>query len=70
MAIDYGEQLVRQAILDAKEVGAKQVTLVTLLERMESAWRLYEKLGFVREREELCYQSPRRMTVLYYKLDL
>eukprot|EP00457_Paulinella_chromatophora_P001534 gb/GEZN01001536.1/.p1 GENE.gb/GEZN01001536.1/~~gb/GEZN01001536.1/.p1 ORF type:complete len:933 (-),score=99.74 gb/GEZN01001536.1/:190-2667(-) len=65
-----GEHLARLAIHDARMSGVSQLELVTLLELMEPAWRLYEKLGFRRVEEEVARQSPRRMTVLRYVMDL
>jgi len=62
--------LVRMALQDARDAGARCVKAVTLKELMQPAWRLYERLGFQLEATELVAQRPRHMTVLSYKLHL
>ena len=44
--------------------------LVTLLERMAPACRLYESLGFTVETEMVGRKTPRLMTVLTYEKHL
>eukprot|EP00639_Heterosigma_akashiwo_P029222 CAMPEP_0194671542 /NCGR_PEP_ID=MMETSP0295-20121207/5879_1 /TAXON_ID=39354 /ORGANISM="Heterosigma akashiwo, Strain CCMP2393" /LENGTH=200 /DNA_ID=CAMNT_0039555015 /DNA_START=41 /DNA_END=640 /DNA_ORIENTATION=+ len=61
-----GKKLVRLAIEDARSAGAVGLELVTLLELMEPAWQLYEKVGFKKVKEEVVVQQPRCMTVLWY----
>ncbi|KAL6078763.1 Amino-acid acetyltransferase [Balamuthia mandrillaris] len=67
-----GKRLLRLAIDEARRVGAQRLKLVTLKERMENAWRLYQKQGFKRVSEEVVAGPPSRplMTVLRYQLDL
>ena len=49
-----------------------KLELVTLLELMEPAWRLYEKLGFKRDKEVPATDGarPREVTVLYYSREV
>jgi ribosomal protein S18 acetylase RimI-like enzyme len=68
--LGIAQHLVRLALQDAQEAGAKCVAAVTLLELMEGAWRLYERLGFRRDSAQLVTQEPRPMTVLSYELHL
>lgn len=65
-----GTELANMALSGARKSGAKKVKLVTLKETMESAWRLYEKLGFRRVGEKVSAEYPRKMTVLYYEMKL
>jgi len=70
-----GEQLLTALLADAREVmGIQRLELETLLEIMEPAWRLYEKMGFQRKSERIAFHAsrdrPRPMTVLHYTLDL
>ena len=65
-----GEELVRLAIEDARVVGAMRLELVTLLEIMKPAWRLYEKLGFKRFKQQVVREQPRRLTVLWYAMEV
>ena len=71
-----GEKLLRRVLSDARDdmLGITRLELETLKEIMEPAWRLYEKLGFKREKESIAFRvgpgRPRPMTVLQYSLDL
>ena len=70
------EKLLRALLWDAFDLlGLQRLELETLLERMEPAWRLYEKLGFTRigSRVEFPATGPERpqpLTVLRYAIDL
>jgi len=70
------EKLLRSILWDAFDLlGLQRLELETLLERMEPAWRLYEKLGFTRvdSRVEFPATGPERpqpLTVLHYAIDL
>ncbi len=57
-------------ISHARDVGIKSLRLITLLELMEPAWRLYEARGFVRVQQKVVATHPRPMTVLEYELGL
>ena len=68
--LGIAQHLVRLVLQDAKEAGAECVAATTLLELMEGAWRLYERLGFRRVSAEIVAQEPRPMTVLSFELRL
>lgn len=65
-----------QAIIsDARDIfSLRRLELETLKERMEPAWRLYEKVGFEKSDEVVAYPAEghrkRSMTVYHYSLDL
>lgn len=65
-----GEKLVKLAIEQAIVLELKTLKLITLKERMEPVWRLYEKLGFKRIGEKVYSERSRIMTILTYNLDL
>lgn len=70
-----GEQLLQAIISDARDTfSLRRLELETLKERMEPAWRLYEKVGFEKSDEVVAYPAEghrkRSMTVYHYSLDL
>lgn len=70
-----GEQLLQAIISDARDIfSLRRLELETLKERMEPAWRLYEKVGFEKSDEVVAYPAEghrkRSMTVYHYSLDL
>ena len=65
------QKLIEFAILDARRKNINRINLHCGLETKKAAWTLYEKLGFVRIKEELDQRAkPRKRTLLSYEMKL
>ena len=65
------QTLIGFTIIDAKGRNISKIHLHCGLETKKPAWTLYEKLGFIRIKEELDSRAhPRKRTLLTYELKL